>query len=65
MAGSYLSASHFHDEAAALPFVEARVSPKGPLCDSMQRIGRLQGKSTRYGMMKCYNCREPFTALSA
>jgi len=27
----------------------------------MDRIGRLQGKSTRYGVMKCYDCRKPFT----
>lgn len=61
---SYLSAAHFHDEAAAFAFVEARVWPKGPICPhcgGVERIGRLQGKSTRYGVMKCYDCRKPFT----
>ena len=64
MAASYLSAPHFHDEAAAFAFVEARVWPKGaacPHCGCVERIGRLQGKSTRYGVMKCYDCRKPFT----
>jgi hypothetical protein len=27
----------------------------------MDRIGRLQGKSTRVGVYKCYQCRKPFT----
>jgi transposase-like protein len=64
MATSNTSALHFHDEAAAFAFVEARVWPKGPACPhcgSMERIGRLAGKSTRMGVMKCYDCRKPFT----
>lgn len=61
---SYLSAPHFHDEAAAFKFVEARVWPNGPTCPhcgGTERINRLQGKSTRYGVLKCYDCRKPFT----
>lgn len=61
---SYLSARHFHDEAAAFAFVEARVWPNGPVCPhcgGTDRIGRLQGQSTRYGVLKCYVCRKPFT----
>jgi transposase-like protein len=61
---SYLSAAHFHDEAAAIAFVEARVWPKGPACPrcgAMDRIGLLKGKSTRAGVYKCYECRKPFT----
>jgi hypothetical protein len=27
----------------------------------MERIGKLQGKSTRFGVYKCYECRKPFT----
>ncbi len=64
MAASYLSSPHFHDEAAAIEFVEARVWPNGPVCPhcgSTERIGRLQGKSTRLGVLKCYACRKPFT----
>jgi len=63
-AKSLLSADHFHDEAAALAFIEARVWPNGPVCPrcgSGDRVGRLQGKSTKSGMCKCYACRKPFT----
>jgi transposase-like protein len=61
---SYLSAKHFHDESAAFAFVEARLWPKGPVCPrcgTMERIGKLEGKSTRQGVYKCYECRKPFT----
>ncbi|HEY2684598.1 MAG TPA: IS1595 family transposase [Steroidobacteraceae bacterium] len=61
---SYLSAPHFHDEASAFKFVEDRVWPTGPVCPhcaSVERIGKLEGKSTRMGVYKCYNCRKPFT----
>jgi transposase-like protein len=64
MTTSYLSAKHFHDEDAAIAFVEARVWPKGPVCPHcgcVERIGKLQGKSTRKGVYKCYDCRKPFT----
>jgi len=64
MAASYLSAPHFHDEAAATTFVESRVWPNGPvcpLCGGMDRLGQLKGKSTRIGVWKCYSCRKPFT----
>lgn len=29
---SGLSAKHFHDEAAAYSYVEARIWPEGPVC---------------------------------
>jgi transposase-like protein len=61
---SCLSAPHFHDEAAAFKYVEDRVWPTGPVCPHcgcVERIGRLEGKSTRQGVYKCYNCRKPFT----
>ena len=61
---SYLAAAHFHEEAAAFKFVEERVWPKGPVCPrcgAMERIGKLEGKSTRMGVYKCYECRKPFT----
>ena len=64
MSSGYLSAKHFHDEAAALAYVEARVWPNGPVCPhcgGTERIGVLQGKSTRMGVRKCYDCRKPFT----
>lgn len=61
---SVLSDRHFHDEAAAYRFVEARVWPNGPVCPhcgGTERISRMKGKSTRIGAYKCYQCRAPFT----
>jgi transposase-like protein len=64
MSKSVLNAKHFHDEAAAYKFVEARVWPNGPICPhcgGTERIGKLEGNSTRHGVHKCYQCRKPFT----
>lgn len=66
MAHSVLSDAHFHDETAALAFVEARIWARGvscPHCGNADeaRIGKLAGKSTRPGVRKCYACRKPFT----
>lgn len=61
---SVLSDAHFHNEAAAYKFVEARVWPEGPVCPhcgGVERLGKLKGKSTRPGVYKCYQCRKPFT----
>lgn len=61
---SVLSAKHFHDEEAAYEFVEARVWASGrvcPHCGVVDKSGKLQGKSTRIGVYKCYACRKPFT----
>jgi len=61
---SKLSAPHFHNEEAAFAFVEARVWPEGPTCPhcgGVERISKMQGKSTRAGLYKCYQCRKPFT----
>jgi transposase-like protein len=61
---SALSAKHFHDEAEAFAYVEARVWPEGPTCPhcgGVERIGLMGGKSTRTGLYKCYQCRKPFT----
>jgi len=66
MAKSVLSDAHFHDEAAALAFVEARIWANGVTCPHCgnadeAKIGKLAGKSTRPGVRKCYACRKPFT----
>src|SRR5256885_206698 len=64
MAKSILEAKALQDEAAAYAWVEARVWPEGPICPhcgGLDRIGKLQGKSTRVGVYKCYQCRKPFT----
>jgi transposase-like protein len=62
---SILSAPHFHNEAAAYDYVEARLWPLGPVCPHCHatgdKIGRLAGKTTRAGLRKCYACRKPFT----
>jgi transposase-like protein len=64
MTTSYLSAKHFHDEDAAIAFVETRVWPNGTVCPKCGVVGghyKLQGKSTRKGVYKCHECRKPFT----
>ena len=61
---SSLSAPHLHDEAAAFAYVEARVWPEGPNCPhcgGVERISKMQGKATRQGLYKCYQCRKQFT----
>jgi len=66
MAQSVLSAPHFQSEEAAFEYVEAKLWPNGPTCPhcgnaDAARIGRLQGKTTRPGLRKCYECKKPFT----
>jgi len=61
---SNLSAPHFHNEEAAYAYVEKRLWPEGPVCPhcgGVERISKMQGKSTRVGAYKCYQCRKPFT----
>jgi len=61
---SVLSSKHFHNEDEAFAYVEARVWPEGPTCPhcgGVERISKMQGKSTRLGLYKCYQCRKPFT----
>jgi len=64
MSKSVFSAPHFNDEGAAYAFVESHLWPDGPVCPHCGVIGtagRLQGKSNRPGLWKCYACRKPFT----
>jgi transposase-like protein len=64
MAKAVLSAPQFQNEAAAFAYVEARLWPNGPVCrhcGETERVGRLQGKTTRPSLYKCYACRKPFT----
>jgi transposase-like protein len=61
---SILSAPYFHNEEAAYAYVEARIWPRGPVCPhcgGVERNRKMQGKSTRIGVYKCYDCRKPFT----
>ncbi len=64
MANAVLSAPHFQTEPAAFAYVEARLWPNGPVCPfcgGTDRIGALNGKTTRPGLYKCYPCQKPFT----
>jgi transposase-like protein len=64
MARSVLSEAHFQDEKAAFAYVEAHLWPTGPycpFCGEAEKIGRLNGETTRPGLCKCYSCRKPFT----
>lgn len=64
MAQPILTAAHLQNEEAAFAFLEARVWPNGPVCPhcgSAGRIKRLAGKTTRVGLLKCYDCMKPFT----
>lgn len=61
---SILCAAHFQTEEAAFAYVEAKLWPAGPVCPHcgvIGQAGRLQGKTTRPGLRKCYACRKPFT----
>ncbi len=60
---SILDAPYFHDEAAAYAKLESIVWPNGPVCPhckGTERIGRLKGAATRFGVHKCYACRKQF-----
>jgi transposase-like protein len=64
MATPILTAKHFQNEEAAFAYVEAALWPEGPHCPhcgGVERISKMQGKSTRVGLYKCYQCRKPFT----
>ena len=61
---SALSAPQLQNEEAAVAYVEAKLWPHGPVCPKcgvIGQAGRLQGKSNRPGLWKCYACRQPFT----
>src|SRR6476620_12765338 len=61
---SFLSHKHLQNEEAAYAWVEAHIWPNGPVCPhcgGVDRISKMQGKSTRVGAYKCYQCRKPFT----
>ena len=61
---SVLNEKHFHNEAAAYKWVEARVWPNGtvcPHCGSLGRVYEIKGKTTRIGLKKCGACRKQFT----
>ncbi len=57
-------APYLADEDKARELFERLRWPDGPVCprcDHKDRIYKLQGKSTRPGLYKCGNCRQPFS----
>jgi transposase-like protein len=62
---SILNAPRFQNEIAAFAYVEAHLWPQGPVCPhcgaTEEHVGKLNGKTTRPGLYKCYACRKPFT----
>lgn len=64
MATSIIESKALQNEVAAYAWVEARVWPNGPVCPhcgGTERISKMQGKATRIGLYKCYQCRKQFT----
>jgi len=64
MAKTGLNAPQFQDADKARQYLEAQVWPNGPTCPHCGVIGKhweLVGKTTRPGLYKCTDCREPFT----
>jgi transposase-like protein len=61
---SILNQPFMYDEEAAYAFVESKVWPQGPVCPhcgGTERNKRMEGKATRVGLYKCYDCRLQFT----
>lgn len=61
---SVLSKEYFHNEEAAYAYVESKLWSGGIVCPHCGVVGnskKLQGKSTRIGVHKCYDCYKPFT----
>jgi len=64
MKQSIISSPQFHNEESAYEYVESMLWPDGPVCPhcgGMENSKKMQGKSTRIGLYKCYDCRKPFT----
>jgi len=63
MKQSIISSPQFHNEESAYEYVESMLWPDGPVCPhcgGMENSKKMQGKSTRIGLYKCYDCRKPF-----
>jgi transposase-like protein len=56
--------ARFADEFSAQRYLETVLWPNGivcPHCGNRERIGKLNGRSTRVGAYKCYSCRKSFS----
>lgn len=59
-----LNAAIYHNEDAARAHLEALRWPDGPICPhcgSLDNAKRMEGKSTRPGLLKCRDCRKQFS----
>jgi len=59
-----LNAPQFQNADKAREYLEGQVWPNGPICPHCGVIGKhwvMKGKTTRPGLFKCADCREPFT----
>ncbi|MSP98442.1 MAG: IS1595 family transposase [Betaproteobacteria bacterium] len=64
MADSILNAPHFQCPDKAREYLETQVWPNGRVCPHCGVIGEhyeLHGRTTRPGLYKCQDCRQPFT----
>ena len=64
MAKADLQAPAFTDDNAAREAMEAVLWPHGPCCPrcgSLDRIGKISGKSARAGLYYCGQCKRQFT----
>lgn len=62
---SVLSKPYFHDEQAAIDYLESVIWPNGSHCPHCGNAGKIyalkKGESTRLGLKKCAECRKQFT----
>src|SRR5688572_33337783 len=60
-----LCAPQFQDADKARQYLESQVWPNGPVCPHCGSLSKdhyvMKGKTTRPGLYKCKDCREPFT----
>jgi transposase-like protein len=64
MSKSNLQVKAFTDDNAAREAIEALLWPNGPVCPhcgSIEKLGRIEGKSARPGLYWCGNCKSQFT----
>lgn len=66
MTASILKGEQFQTEEAAFAYVEKLLWPNGPVCPhcgnaDQKRIHKMEGKTTRLGLRKCYECKGQFT----
>ena len=64
MSAAVIQAAAFTDEIAAREAMEALLWPEGPVCPhcgSLEKLGKVEGKSARPGLYYCGECKKQFT----